>query len=96
MVERRTPNLEVLGSIPTGGTVLFVCLFGFYVAFNINCHITTVSGCDRELIAHFYSTHCGIRSQTLLPDTTPCHIIRTPERPVLALPRKSECQTGSN
>ena len=23
--------------------------------------------------------HCGIRSQTLLPDTTPSHIILTPE-----------------
>ena len=33
----------------------FVCLFGFNVAFNINCHIMTVSGCDRELNAHFYS-----------------------------------------
>ena len=27
---------------------LFVCLFGCYVAFNIICHITTMSGCDRE------------------------------------------------
>ena len=34
---------------------MFVCLFGFNVAFNIICHITTVSGCDRELSAHFYS-----------------------------------------
>ena len=34
---------------------LFVCLLGFNVAFNIICHITTVSGCDRELNAHFYS-----------------------------------------
>ena len=34
---------------------LFVCLFGFNVAFNIICHIATVSGCDRELNAHFYS-----------------------------------------
>ena len=34
---------------------LFVCLFGFNVAFNIICHITTVSGCDSELNAHFYS-----------------------------------------
>ena len=34
---------------------LFVYLFGFYVAFNIICHITTVSSCDREFNAHFYS-----------------------------------------
>ena len=40
--------------------------------------------------------HYGIRSQTLLPDTTSSHIILTPERPVLALPRKPECQAGSN
>ena len=49
--------------------VMFVCLFGFNVAFNIICHITTDSGCDRELNAHFYSfivlPHCGIRSQAL-------------------------------
>ena len=40
--------------------------------------------------------HCGIRSQTLLPDTTSSHIILTPEQPVLALPRKSECHALSN
>ena len=34
---------------------MFVCLFGFNVAFNIICHIKTVSGCDRKLNAHFYS-----------------------------------------
>ena len=33
---------------------LFV-LFEFNVAFNVICHITTVSGCDRELNVHFYS-----------------------------------------
>ena len=38
--------------------------------------------------------HCGIRSQTLLPDTAPSHIILTPERPVLALPRKSRVPSG--
>ena len=32
-----------------------IFLFGFNVAFNIICHITTVSGCDREINAHFYS-----------------------------------------
>ena len=32
--------------------------------------------------------HCGIRSQTLLPDTTSSHIILTSEPPVLALPSK--------
>ena len=54
-------------------TGLFVCLFGFNVAFNIICHIMTVSGCDREhnLLTFIVLPHCGIRSQTLLPDTTP-------------------------
>ena len=72
--------------------ILFVCLFGFNIAFNIICHITTVSGCDRELNAHFYSA----ASLWYLPDTTSSHIILTPEGPVLALPQKSECQAGSN
>ena len=35
--------------------IQMVRLFGFNVAFNIICHITTVSGGDRELNAHFYS-----------------------------------------
>ena len=56
-------------------------------------HITTVSGCDRELNAHFYS---AVSLKYHVPDTwhdtTPSHIILTLGRPVLALPRKSECQ----
>ena len=39
--------------------------------------------------------HCGIRSQTLLPDTTPSHIIRIPERPVLALPENPSAKRGA-
>ena len=32
------------------------CLFGLNIAFNnFFSHITMVSGCDRELSAHFYS-----------------------------------------
>ena len=53
-------------------------------------HITMVSGCDRELSAHFYS---AASLKYHVPDTwhntTPCHIILTLGRPVLALPRKS-------
>ena len=45
---------------------LFVCLFGFNVAFNIICHIRTVSGYDRELNAYFYSA-ASLRYQ--IPDT---------------------------
>ena len=54
------------------------------------CHITTVSGCDREIIAHFYSTaSLKYHAPDTRHDTTPCHIILTLGRPVLALPRKS-------
>ena len=42
------------------------CLFRFNVAFNIICHITTVSGCDRELNAHFY---CAASLWYQIPDT---------------------------
>ena len=49
-------------------------------------HITRVSGCDRELSAHFYS---AASLKRLAPDTwhetTPSHIIVTLGRPVLAL-----------
>ena len=60
-------------------------------------HITTVSGCDRELSAHFYSA-APSKYQALdtWHDTTPSHIILTLGRPVLALPRKSECQARSS
>ena len=30
--------------------------------------------------------HCGIRSQTLLPDTASSHIVLTPERPKIQVP----------
>ena len=60
-------------------------------------HITTVSGCDRELNAHFYSA-ASLKYHTpdTWHDTTPSHIILTLGRPVLALPRKSECQARSS
>ena len=54
-----TQKLRHILWVPVGSTPsterFYVCLFGFNVAFNIICHITTVSGCDRELNAHFYS-----------------------------------------
>ena len=66
-------------------------LFGFF------SHITTVSGCDRELNAHFY---CAASLKYHAPDTwhdtTPSHIILTLCRPVLALLCKSECQARSS
>ena len=56
-------------------------------------YITTLFGCDRELNAHFYS---AVSLKYHVPDTwhdtTLSHIILTLGRPVLALPRKSECQ----
>ena len=61
------------------------------------CHITTVSGCDRELNAHFYSAaSLKYHAPDTWHDTTPSHIILTLGQPVLALPRKSECQARSN
>ena len=55
------------------------CLFGFNVAFNIFfSHITTVSGCDRELNAHFYSAaSLKYNAPDTWYDTTPSHIILT-------------------
>ena len=48
-------------------------------------HITTVSGCDSELNAHFYSAaSLKYHAPDVWHDTTPSHIILTPGRPVLA------------
>ena len=79
---------------------LFVCLF---VCLGLTS-LSTLSVISRRclvvtgssMLTFIVLPHCGIRSQTLLPDTTSSHIILTPKRPVLALPRKSECQAGSN
>ena len=50
-------------------------------------HIMTVSGCDRELNAHFYSAvSLKYHATDTLHDTTPSYIILTLGRPVLALP----------
>ena len=40
---------------PFSVCLFVVCLFRFNVTFNIIWHITTASGCYRELNAHFYS-----------------------------------------
>ena len=54
-----------------------------------------VSGCDRELSAHFHSAaSLWYQIPDNLPDTIPSHIILTAGRPVLALIRKSECKAG--
>ena len=53
-------------------------------------HIMTVSGCDRELNAHFYSAaSLKYHDPDTWHDTTPSHIILTLGWPVLAVPRKS-------
>ena len=55
-------------------------------------HITTVSVCDGELNAHFYcDASLKYHAQDTWHDTIPSHIILILPRPVLALPRKSEC-----
>ena len=57
----------------------------------------TVSGCDRELNAHFYSAaSLKYHVPDTWHDTTPSHIILTLGRPVLTLPHKSECQARSS
>ena len=71
---------------------LFV-MFWFNNAFNI----PTVSGCDRELNAHFNSaTSLKYHAPDTWHDTTLSHIILTLSWPVLALPCKSECQARSS
>ena len=65
-----------------------VCVFGFNFAFN---------KLDRELNAHFYSAaSLKYHVPDTWHDTTPSHIILTLGWPVLALPRKSECQARSS
>ena len=55
-----------------------------------------MSGCDSELNAHFYSAaSLKYHVPDIWHDTTPSHIILTLGRPVLALPRKSECQAST-
>ena len=75
---------------------LFVCLgltsLSTLSVISQRCLVVTGS----SMLTFLVLPHCDIRSQTCLPDTTLSHIILTPERPVLALPRKSECQAGSN
>ena len=63
---------------------LCVCVFGFKRRFQQSfSHITTVSGCDRELNAHFYS---AASLKYHVPDTwhdiTPSHIILILGQPV--------------
>ena len=56
-----------------------------------------MSGCDRELNVHFYSAaSLKYHVPDTWHDTTPSHIILTLGQPVLALPRKSECQARSS
>ena len=60
-----------------------MCVFRFHVTFN---HITTVSGCDRELSAHFYSTALlKYQAPDAWHDIKPNHIILTLGKPYLAL-----------
>ena len=61
---------------------VFMCVCHFQQSFN---HITTVSGCDRELSAASQKYH----APGTWHNTTPSHIILALGRPVLALPRKS-------
>ena len=94
---QRLVCMKIMTSIMSTSIVLllFVCsgLTSFSTIFS---HITTVSGCDRELSAHF---HCAgslkYHDLDTWHDTTPGHIILTLPRPVLALPRKSSATRGA-
>ena len=56
-----------------------------------------VSGCDKELNAHFYSAaSLKYHALDIRHDTTPSHIILTLGRPVLPVPHKSESQARSS
>ena len=55
-----------------------------------------VSGCDRELNAHFYSAaSLKYHVPDTWHDTTPSHIILTLGRPVLALPLSLSAKRGA-
>ena len=55
-----------------------------------------VSGCDRELDAHFYSAaSLKYHAQDTWHDTTLRHIVLTLCRPVLALTCKSDSKRGA-
>ena len=59
--------------------------------------MTTVSGCNGVLNAHFHrAASLKYHVPDTWHDTTPSHIILTLGRPVLALSRKSECQASSS
>ena len=85
----------ILLVLSRGSSNLFVrvqCCFQQFFS-----HIMTVSGCDRELNAHFYSAaSLTYHAPNTWHDTTPSHIILTLGRPVLALPRKPVCQVRSS
>ena len=107
MCDRKTENhiyLHWLGSVRTGDmmSLIVYCLCKrYYVVCSgltslstiFQSYITTVSGCDRELNACFYSAaSLKYHAPDTWHDTTLSHIILTLGRPVLPLPRKSECQ----
>ena len=72
-----------------------ICLFLLNVAFNFSlisrrCLVATGSS------AHFYSAaSLKYHAPDTWHDTTPSHIILILGRPVLALPRKTECQAST-
>ena len=58
-------------------------------------HITTVSGCDRKQCSLFGTALLKHHCPDTWHDTISSHIILILGRPVLALPRKSECQVST-
>ena len=88
---------EISLKLATNGCVCVCVNSGLTSLSTFFSHITTVSGCDRELNAHFYSAaSLKYHVPDTWHDTTPSHIILTLGQPVLALPCKSECQARSS
>ena len=89
-------SLAVSAFLKMQHNIMFVCLgltsLSTLSVISRRCLVVTGS----SMLTFIVLPHCGIRSQTLLPDTTPSHIILTPEQPVLApYPENSSDKQGA-
>ena len=85
---------NILSSLPLFSG-WYVCLFWFRFQ-QFFSHITTVSDCDWDLNAHFYSAaSLKYHAPDTCHESTPSHIILTLGRPVLALPESLRAKHGA-
>ena len=95
----RYPRPSALGRLRGRGYKLVVLLLFVRVLRSFPhffSHITTVSGCDRELNAHFYTAASRkYHVPDIWHDTTPSHIILTLGRPVLAFTVNLSAKRGA-